>query len=107
MTFADGLNRICREKGTTPTALLKEMNVSTSKVTLWNNGSLPKEDMMVALAKQLGCSVIDFFMDDSYTKPTDEDETEILVTFRKLDRKLKHEFMAMVYDFDKRAGQIE
>lgn len=102
MAFAEGLNKVCKEKGTTPTALLKSMGLSTSKVTMWNNGSLPKEEIMVALAKQLGCSVMDFFMDETDAAPADDDEIEIITTFRKLDRKARHEFMAMVYDFDKR-----
>lgn len=64
MTFSENLNRICKEQGLTVTAVLKEMGVSTSKVTMWNNGSLPKQDMLLRLADKLNCSVMDFFQDD-------------------------------------------
>ena len=64
MDFATNLKRICTERGTSPTALLKSMGVATSKVALWNGGSLPKQEMLVRLAKELNCSVMDFFADE-------------------------------------------
>ena len=63
MKFKDNFKRICNERGTTPTALLRNMGITTSKVTMWNKGALPKEDMLLRLAKELNCSVMDFFMD--------------------------------------------
>lgn len=106
MKFADNLNRICKEKGTTVTALLKKMNVSTAKVTMWNNGSLPKQEMLLRLAKELECSVMDFFADEEdlakKIEPENEDEEDILRIYRALSRRDKHEFMAMVYEFENR-----
>lgn len=67
MTFAENLNRICKEKGTTLTAVVQSIGLSTSKVSYWNNGSLPKEEVMVELAKKLECSVMDFFADEDDT----------------------------------------
>lgn len=110
MKFHENLKRICNEKGTTPTALLKKMGVATSKVTMWNNGGLPKEEMLVRLAKELGCSVMDFFADDEdvlHSASTgielDEDEKELVRIFRTLGRRERHEFMATVYEYEKRA----
>lgn len=110
MKFHENLKRICNEKGTTPTALLKRMGVATSKVTMWNNGSLPKEDMLVRLAKELGCSVMDFFADEEDLLPSeptgiilDEDEKELVRIFRILGRRERHEFMSTAYEFEKRA----
>jgi transcriptional regulator with XRE-family HTH domain len=108
MTFAENINRICREQGTTLTALVKKLGLSTSKVSYWNGGSLPKEDVMLLLAKELKCSVMDFFADESDLEQQsmidslDDDEKEIVRIFRSFDRRAKHEFMALVYDFDKR-----
>ncbi len=106
MTFAENLNRICKEKGTTLTAVVQSMGLSTSKVSYWNNGSLPKEEVMVELAKKLECSVMDFFADeDDITlrkiSELDEDEEELVRIFRSLDRRAKHEFMTRVYEFEK------
>lgn len=105
MNFADNLNRICRERGTTPTTLCKELGLSTSKVSAWNNGSLPKQEIMVQLAHKLECSVMDFFADNDEIKSSDtkdEDEKDILRIYRSLSRRGKHEFMAMVYEFENR-----
>ena len=109
MNFADNLKRICTERGTSPTALLKSMGVATSKVAMWNSGSLPKQEMLVRLAKELDCSVMDFFADDdtihtpqNIAEPKDEDESDVLRVYRSLSRRMKHEFMTMVYEFEKR-----
>ena len=59
--FAENLNRICKEKGTTVSTVLKELGLSTSKVTLWNNGSLPKLEIIDKLAQHLNVFASDFF----------------------------------------------
>lgn len=114
MNFADNLKRICTERGTSPTALLKSMGVATSKVAMWNSGSLPKQEMLIRLAKELECSVMDFFADDAdlaaqsinktnaNVEPKNEDESDILRIFRSLSRRAKHEFMSMAYEFETR-----
>ncbi len=103
-SFKENFKRICNEKGTNPTSVCKELGVSTSKVNLWNNGSLPKQEMLLRLAQHLGCSVMDFFADEDdllrAAKPENDDEFDILRVFRMLDRRTKHEFMAMVYEFE-------
>lgn len=64
MIFAENLKRICKHRGTTPTAIMKKWGMSTSKVSAWYKGSLPKEEMLVLLAKELKCTVKDFFADE-------------------------------------------
>ncbi len=68
-------------------------------------GSIPKETDLIALAKELDCSVMDFFADEEDippVKPRDEDEEDILRIYRGLSRRAKHEFMSMVYEFENR-----
>lgn len=105
MTFAENINRICKLRGITLTAMIKDVGLSTSKVTAINNGSIPKESEMILFAKKLNCSVMDFFSDDGTDltdmQPTDEDEQDILRVYRTLSRRAKHEFMSVVYDFEK------
>lgn len=106
MTFFENLNRICRKQGLTPTALLKEMGVSTSKVTRWSNGSLPKQEMLLRLAEELHCSVMDFFQDEEGLKKStyfilSEDEREVVRMFRSLTTREKHLFMASAYNHEK------
>ena len=97
MSFKENINRICKEQGTTLTALVKSMGLSTSKVSRWNEGALPKEELMV----------MDFFADEedldpAPPNPRDEDEEDILRVYRALSRRNKHEFMSMVYEFEAR-----
>jgi hypothetical protein len=120
MGFAENFNKICQKKGTTPTALLKTMGVATNKVTMWNNGALPKQEMLIRLAHALGCSVMDFFADDEYLNRValsdrpqnvefalDDDERDIVRLFRTLTRQQKHEFMAQAYLYEKEHLQEE
>ncbi|RDY21396.1 helix-turn-helix domain-containing protein [Criibacterium bergeronii] len=103
MSFSDNLNRICKEQGTTLTRVCKDLGISTSKVTAIKNGSIPNEEMMLKFAKHLACSVMDFFADDEEVIPikhSDADEEDILRIYRTLSRRTKHEFMAMVYEFE-------
>lgn len=107
MTFAENINRICAERGTNLTAIVKQMKGSSSFTSRINNeGSLPKEAEMVEMAKLLGCSVMDFFADEedlAHTAvPQSEDEQDILKVYRSLSRRAKHEFMSMVYEFENR-----
>lgn len=107
MTFEENLKRICKDRGTTPTAIIKKWGLSTSKVSAWYKGSLPKQEVLIRLAEELNCSVMDFFADEEdliekEIVPNNEDEKDILHIYRSLPRRAKHEFMAMVYDFGDR-----
>lgn len=104
MTFAENINRICAEKGTNLTALVKTIKGSSSFATAINTkGSLPKESEMLEMARLLGCSVMDFFADEEdLHELTNEDEEDILRIYRGLSRRAKHEFMSMAYEFENR-----
>lgn len=106
MSFRENINRICIQRGTNLTAVVKQVKGSSSFTSAINKGSLPKEDEMVEMAKILHCSVLDFFMDEEdlapQTEPQNEDEKDILRVYRSLSRRTKHEFMAMVYEFENR-----
>lgn len=118
MDFPNNLKRICEARGTSKTALLKSMGVATSKVAMWNSGSLPKIEMLIRLAEALNCTVADFFAETpdlavknivpntevqtDKNQPDNEDESDILRVYRSLSRRTKHEFMSVVYEFEKR-----
>lgn len=107
MTFAENINRICLERGTNLTALVKKVKGHGSFTSSINKGSLPKEKEMLEMAKILNCSVMDFFADEEdlvlRAEPENEDEQDILRVYRGLSRRDKHEFMSMVYEFENRA----
>ena len=109
VSFATNFKRICNEKGTSPTRVCLDIGLSSSKVNLWNKGSVPKGDVIIKLAKYLDCTVMDFFDDENVPlNPTvpntefalDDDEKDIIRLFRMLDRKQKHEFMSAAYRFE-------
>ena len=112
MDFATNFKRICKEKGTSPTRVCLEIGLSSSKVNLWNKGSIPKGDVMIKLAEKLGCNVMDFFADEESLTTVegspahnadsvlDDDEKDIIRIFRMLDRKQRHGFMTKAYAFE-------
>jgi transcriptional regulator with XRE-family HTH domain len=118
MTFATNFKRICEERGTSPTRVCLDLGLSSSKVNLWNNGSLPKADVLIKLARKLECDVLDFFEGDAdmgalrpVTSKTefalDEDEKDIIRLFRTLSRQEKHAFMAQAYEYEKTHNKEE
>ena len=106
MDFATNFRRICQEKGTTPTRVCLSLGLSSSKVNMWNNGSLPKQPILLKLAEVLECSVMDFFADEVALQKMefalDEDERDIIRLFRMLSRKEKHEFMTKAYLYEEK-----
>lgn len=52
MTFSENIKRICAERGTNLTAVIKKVKGSSSFVTAINKGSLPKETELVELARR-------------------------------------------------------
>ena len=108
MTFAENLKRICAEKGTNATAVIKQIkNGQSSFVTAINKrGSIPTQGELLQLSHILNCSIMDFFADEEdlvpQAQPQNEDEEDILRVYRSLSRRAKHEFMSMVYNFENR-----
>lgn len=51
--FIDNLKVACAQKGTSPTALLKSMGMSSSSVTAWKKGVEPSLGTVYRIAKQL------------------------------------------------------
>lgn len=52
--FFDNLKEACFKKGTSPTALLKSLGMSTSSVTSWKKGVTPSIGTVYRLAEHLG-----------------------------------------------------
>ncbi len=55
--FYDNIYKICKDKGTTPTTILKELGYSTGNVTQWKRGSVPGLELCVAIARHLGVTL--------------------------------------------------
>ena len=55
--FYDNIYKICSEKGTTPTTVLKALGFSSGNVSKWKKGSVPNLDMAYQIAQHLGVTV--------------------------------------------------
>lgn len=55
--FYDNICTICKEKGTTPTTVLRELGYSTGNVSKWKKGSIPNIDLALAIARKLDISL--------------------------------------------------
>lgn len=86
--FYQKLELLCKRQGTTPTRLLVDkLNLSSSKVTLWKNGSCPKGDVLIKIADYFGVSV-DYLLDREKPFAAAITEEEVLIeTFRGCDEK--------------------
>lgn len=60
--FYDNFNKLCTKIGTSPTNFTKNvLGLSTSKVTAWKNGSIPKYEILQKIADVFNVSVGDLF----------------------------------------------
>lgn len=103
MLFPDNLKRLCSEAGTNPTTLCKTLGWSTSRVSAWNTGTLPKLDDLDLMASALGCYISDFFVDRSIqvdVPALTDDEGDLLRIFRTLSRRQQCKILAQIYDLE-------
>ena len=60
--FYDNFDKLCTKIGTSPTAFTKNvLGLSTSKVTAWKGGSIPKYEILQKIADVFNVSVGDLF----------------------------------------------
>lgn len=91
--FSENLKRICKLNNTNPTNLCKSLGLSTSKVNAWNNGSIPKIEILEKLAYALHCDISNFF-----ESKIDEQEIQLLINFRKMDDSKKESLLRISAD---------
>ena len=104
--FYEQLDYICKQKGTTPTGLLKKLGLSTSKVTAWKKGSIPKAQIIQRLADELGVST-DCFFGGSGTDILSEEEQELISVFRNLPKSGKRQLLGKAYELLDKKSQCQ
>ena len=65
--FYDVLTNLCHLRGTSVTALLKDLGLSTSKGTAWKKGSTPTGDILLKIANRLNVST-DYLLENDTSK---------------------------------------
>ena len=82
--FFEQFNKLCRDNGTTPTEFVKNvLDLSSSKVTAWKNGSIPKYVTLQKIAEYFNVPVGALF--DGNNGSITCDETELLNNYRIVD----------------------
>lgn len=88
--FFEQLDRLCKENGTTPTEFVRDtLGLSTSKVTAWKNGSLPKYEVLLLIAKHFNVSVGYLFDGKTNYDSLPLDEQQLLNDYRTVDNNSK------------------
>lgn len=93
--FYTRLKKICQEKGTTITGMLKELNLSTGSTGNWKKGQLPKGEVLVLIADYLDTS-IDYLIQGEYKSDLSEDEKKIIELYRNTPERAKYKVMCDV-----------
>lgn len=89
MTFYEKYEGLCNEIGLKPQSpeMLKITGVSSGAISGWKNGSLPKSDVIVRLAKHFRVTT-DYLLGLSemrYAKPQNNEEAILLSAYRSSD----------------------
>lgn len=131
MLFYNNYDAICRSRNTSASAAAMAIGRSKGAASNWKtNGTLPKEDELIALANHLNCYVSDFFrqtgepqsaysqMMEDYPieepegklppatdeEPLDEYEQDFLTLYESLAPKSRMKLMNAVYEFAEKNG---
>ena len=81
--FYEQFERLCNKNGTTPTEFTtKILQLSSSKVTAWKNGSIPKYGILDSISKYFGVTIGYLF--DGPQKHIIDDLTENEATILEL-----------------------
>lgn len=71
--FWKNLIKICNEKNTTPTSVVKDLKIAGGNVTRWKNGSIPRDTTLKKIADYFGITVTDLLAENE-KKPVHVDE---------------------------------
>ncbi len=81
--FFDQFTQLCESNGTTPTKFVTEiLGLSSSKVTAWKKGSIPKYEILISIAEHFHVSVGALF--DGVNRGLTEDESFLLSLYAKI-----------------------
>lgn len=92
MTFFEIFKKTCNEKGTTPTATVRALGLSSSSVTSWKAGMVPQHGTLLKIADHFGVTV-DYLLGNEKEKPVAEDElSEEVVIYHRDGKTVKKKF---------------
>ena len=89
--FFEQFALLCKQENTTPTEFVKEiLHLSSSKVTAWKNGSIPKYEILNQIAGHFHVTVGALF-DGNILQSSDftQEEIQMISDFRTLNQEGK------------------
>lgn len=82
-------DKLCKENGTTATAIALKLGLSKGNTSSWKKGGNPSADILIKIADELNCTV-DVLLGRNNSKPAlNEDEASLIENFKKLSDKDK------------------
>lgn len=129
--FYENFDRICKERHTSASAAALAIGKAKNTAGGWKrNGTIPKEDELIALAKHLHCRVADFFREDGHAhfksredmveyweyvnsiNPLNvdtsfglsDDESDFVDIYRGCNKRQQAQLMVLVYEFAEENG---
>lgn len=80
--FYEQLKELCKQKKTTPTAFVTEkLKLSSSKITAWKNGSIPKYEILRQISEYFNIPISYLFMEENEESA---DEKRLVIAYRQL-----------------------
>ena len=93
--FYNQLEKLCRNNNTTPTSFIKELGYSSSKITAWKNGSIPKYEILNKISEYFNIP-ISYLFEESNQEINfchlPSDQQELLDLYNQLDPIKQAEF---------------
>ena len=77
-------DKLCKENGTTATAIALKLGLSKGNTSSWKKGGNPSADILIKIADELNCTV-DVLLGRNNPKPAlNRDEASLIENFKKL-----------------------
>ena len=77
--FKQNFERICVEKGYSPTAVCIAVGISKSNYSNWNDGTMPRKTTLIKIAEYLGVSVEELTTGNKTTLSEEEKQLVSLI----------------------------
>lgn len=81
--FYEQLKELCKQRNTTPTAFVTEkLGLSSSKITAWKNGSIPKYGILKQISEYFNVPISYLFIEENENNYSEEQR--LVKAFRQL-----------------------
>lgn len=81
--FYEQLKGLCKQRNTTPTAFITDkLGLSSSKITAWKNGSIPKYGILKQISEYFKVPISYLFIEENENDFSDEQR--LITAFRQL-----------------------